>query len=451
MSLPHGANHSGELSGLLADLLRRAPVPLSAETLVQRLTDACRTSCGIRALRLDREAVSHRPPVSAYPSLVVPLPLPPDMPPAVLTALFEPGDQPVHELRLWLESVACVLSACLLAEQTVLAPRTASTPDRGHAVTAHGLLGHSVAMTMVRDRIARYAAATEPVLILGESGTGKELVARAIHRQSARGRGPFVAVNCGGLVGSLLEAEMFGIESGTATGVRGRKGKFELARGGTLFLDEVADLSPAGQAVLLRVLQEREVERVGADRPIPVDVRVVAATNQPLRQRVADQRFREDLYYRLQVLPLSMPPLRERPGDVVELACAFLDRDSRRWPWDLQPAAADVLAACDWPGNVRQLESVIALIRTLAPTPAIDVDLVHSALQGFEVPIPDQREPGPLTLREAAARHASEVLEACHGNKTLACRRLGISINTLRAYLRPVVRPPPQRKHLRVA
>jgi transcriptional regulator with PAS, ATPase and Fis domain len=318
------------------------------------------------------------------------------MPPAALTALFEPGHQPGDGLRPWLESVACVLSACLLTEQTVLARRMASTPDRGHAVTARGLLGHSEAMTMVRDRITRYAAATEPVSILGESGTGKELVARAIHRQSARGRGPFVAVNCGGLVGSLLEAEMFGIESGTATGVRGRKGKVELARGGTLFLDEVADLSPAGQAVLLRVLQEREVERVGADRPIPVDFRVVAATNQPLRQRVADQQFREDLYYRLQVLPLSMPPLRERAGDVVELACAFLDRDSRRWPWDLQPAAADVLAACDWPGNVRQLESVIALIRTLAPTPAIDVDLVHSALQGFEVPIPGQREPGPL-------------------------------------------------------
>jgi transcriptional regulator with PAS, ATPase and Fis domain len=306
-------------------------------------------------------------------------------------------------------------------------------------------------MTMVRDRIARYADATEPVLILGESGTGKELVARDIHRQSARGRGPFVAVNCGGLVGSLLEAEMFGIESGTATGVRGRKGKFELARGGTLFLDEVADLSPAGQATLLRVLQEREVERVGADRPVPVDFRVVAATNQPLPQRVADHQFREDLYYRLQVLPVLMPPLRERDRDVVELACAFLDRDSRRAPWDLQPAAADLLVACAWPGNVRQLESVIALIRTLAPTPTIDVGLVQGVLQELGVLTPGQRDTRPLTLREAMARHALEVLQACHGNKTLACRHLGISINTLRARLHPIVRSSRPRTHLRAA
>ena len=337
-------------------------------------------------------------------------------------------------MREWLDGVTAVVALCVRADQSrPLVPSVHSASQ--HASTHQRLIGRSAAMAVVWDRITRYAAVDDSVLIVGASGTGKELVAREIHDWSARARRRFLPINCGALVSTLLETELFGVEPGTATGVRGHGGAFEEARGGTLFFDEVTELSPKGQVSLLRVLQERAVTPVGGHRTVPVDVRIIAATNQALDPLVADGRFREDLVYRLRVLPLLVPPLRERGADVVALAQVFLEDDPRHWPWDLRPAAAEALRACDWPGNVRQLQSAMHLVRALASSPVVDLPLVEQALTdlGVRVPAPSERS---LTAKEMAARHALTVLQSCGGNKTRAAARLGISLPTLRARLR---------------
>ena len=254
-------------------------------------------------------------------------------------------------------------------------------------------------MRAVRDRIERVAATDFVTLIDGESGTGKELVARQIHEISARRRGPFVPVNCAALVETLLEAELFGIEDRTATGVRGRRGKFECADGGTLFLDEVADLSLSAQAKLLRALQDLAVERVGGNGLHRVNTRVVAATNKKLAGLVEARLFRADLFYRLAGIEIQVPPLRERREDILELASYFLERhgDARRLT--LSRAAADALLTYDWPGNVRELERMME--RTLALAPARDDRSRRSA------------DPHPRRIRRRAAavddaqRHAA--------------------------------------------
>ncbi len=298
------------------------------------------------------------------------------------------------------------------------------------------LVGSSAAIQRVCERVARVAATDFTVLIQGESGTGKELVARQIHELSRRRRGPFVAVNCAALVESLLEAELFGIEDRTATGVRGRPGKIEHADGGTLFLDEVSDLSMAAQAKLLRAIQDMAVERVGGHGVRRVDVRLIVATNRSLLDLVERGHFRLDLFYRLNGVEVIVPPLRERPEDIVELAEWFLARYRDARPLRLSTAARDVLLAYHWPGNVRELERVIERAVALARSPEITLeDLPPAIVTGYSetlVPAAERNE----TIRTWAGRYARLVLERCGNNKRRACEVLGISYHTLRAYLR---------------
>jgi transcriptional regulator with PAS, ATPase and Fis domain len=312
---------------------------------------------------------------------------------------------------------------------------------RRQADGAAPLIGSSEAIRRVRERIERVAATDFTILIEGESGSGKELVARQLHELSRRRRGPFVAVNCAAIVETLLEAELFGIEDRTATGVRGRRGKFEHAHDGTLFLDEVSDLSAAAQAKLLRAIQDFSIERVGGYGTRRVNTRIVVATNRPLAGLVTDGRFRMDLYYRLIGVEVQVPPLRERRGDVVELAHYFLERHRGFRTLQLSEAAIDALLAYHWPGNVRELERVIEHAVALAGSDRLEVDdLPPRLLTGYEhIILPSIRRQD--TMREWAARYARLVLERCQNNKRRACRELGISYHTLQGHLRYGTRP----------
>jgi len=297
------------------------------------------------------------------------------------------------------------------------------------------LVGISPQIQAVRQQIDRVARTDFTVLIEGESGVGKELVARQVHQWSRRARGPFVAVNCAAIVESLLEAELFGIEDRTATGVRGRRGKLEQAHGGSLFLDEVADLSLAAQAKLLRALQEYAVERVGGDRSKKVDIRILAATNRSLSALVAKGQFRGDLYYRLNALELRVPPLRARREDIMDLAQACLERHAGVGPCRLSPNALEAFMTYEWPGNVRELERVIERALTLADGDEIQLGDLPPALTG-RYAIVQPAAGGGDTMRAWGSRYARLVLERCANNKRQACRVLDISYHTLQAYLR---------------
>jgi transcriptional regulator with GAF, ATPase, and Fis domain len=237
-----------------------------------------------------------------------------------------------------------------------------STRNEGSAAPVR-MVGESASLAWALRAIALVAPTDMTVLILGETGTGKELAARAVHAQSARSNRPLITVNCAALPGDLIESELFGHEKGAFTGAAARKiGRFELAHGGTIFLDEIADLPLSLQAKLLRVLQEKEFERLGSGKTIKVDTRILAATNRNLREAVAKGRFREDLYYRLSVYPISLPPLRERPGDVFLLASQFLNEAERQLGKSFGAIPSwicDALLDYQWPGNVRELQNVI--------------------------------------------------------------------------------------------
>jgi transcriptional regulator with PAS, ATPase and Fis domain len=323
--------------------------------------------------------------------------------------------------------------AALLLEIERVARR--ALPGRHPADGAAPLIGSSRAIRAVRERIERVAATDFTVLIEGESGTGKELVARQIHELSRRRRGPFVPVNCAAIVETLLEAELFGIEERTATGVRGRRGKFEHANDGTLFLDEVSDLSPAAQAKLLRAIQDLSVERVGGIGTRRVDTRIIVATNKPLSSLVEHGRFRLDLYYRLHGIDVQVPPLRARREDVAELARYFLERHKGVRILELSSAATDALLAYHWPGNVRELERVIERAVALAGTDYLELDDLPPTLLGAysDVLLPSLQS--HETMRAWGSRYARLVLERCGNNKRRACRELGISYHTLRSYL----------------
>jgi transcriptional regulator with PAS, ATPase and Fis domain len=302
------------------------------------------------------------------------------------------------------------------------------------------LVGQSELMTELQTRITRIAATGFTVLIEGESGAGKELVARELHARSPRHRGPFVALNCAAIVESLVETELFGIEERTATGVRGRRGKFELAEAGTLLLDEVADLSPTAQAKLLRVLQDLSVERVGGQAPRRVDVRIVAATNRSLKALVAANLFRADLFYRLSGVEVYVPPLRARRDDIPLLVSYFLARYGRSEP-ALTESAVEALMAHDWPGNVRQLARVLERVLTLAAGPVITVsDLPNEITQEYRDLLYDVPD-GDASLRAWSSRYVRLVLERAGGNKRRACDVLGISYHTLQAHLGYASRP----------
>ncbi|MFN3485437.1 MAG: sigma-54-dependent transcriptional regulator, partial [Planctomycetota bacterium] len=278
--------------------------------------------------------------------------------------------------------------------------------------------------------LERAAQSDATVLITGESGTGKEVAARTLHRLSPRRAAPFLCVNCAALSAGLLESELFGHEKGAFTGAdRLRKGRFELADGGTLLLDEVGEIAPGLQAKLLRVLQERAFERVGSSRTRRVDVRLVATTNRDLPAEVARGRFREDLYYRLNVLPIRMPPLRERREEIPLLAGHFLARHRKR----IAPAAMRLLCAYDWPGNVRELANLLERAAVLCPGDEISADMIAPWLEA------PSRGPSSLvgmTLEEIERRAIEENLKACGGNRERAARVLGISARTLRDKLK---------------
>jgi DNA-binding NtrC family response regulator len=297
------------------------------------------------------------------------------------------------------------------------------------------IIGSSPPMTTLRENIARVAATDFTVLIQGESGTGKELVARQLHHLGRRYRGPFVAVNCAAIVESLLEAELFGIEDRTATGVRGRRGKFEHADGGTLFLDEVSDLAPSAQAKLLRSIQELVVERVGGHTSRRVDTRIIVATNRDLRELAATGQFREDLFYRLSGVELHVPPLRARRQDISELSAYFLSRYQTRRPLTLSAEAAEAMQIYDWPGNVRELERLIEGAVTLAASEWVTIGDLPPALRGDcaeALGLSLKRED---TMRAWGARYARLVFDRCQQNKRRACDALDISYHTLMAYL----------------
>jgi two-component system response regulator HydG len=297
-------------------------------------------------------------------------------------------------------------------------------------------VGASPAFRRMMTLVEQVADSSATILIQGESGTGKELVARTIHERSARRTGPFVAVNCAALPEALLESELFGYEKGAFTGAAGRKeGRFELADGGTLFLDEVADLSLVTQPKILRVLQEGEFERLGGTRPIRVDVRIVAATNQDLAQLVRDKRFREDLYYRLKVITIVVPPLRERREDIRVLAEHFLRlyaaKNNRRLE-GFTDEALRRLEGYSWPGNVRELENVVERGVVLARGSQIDLADLPEEIAGA-APLPE----GTLSVRigtplaEVEKRLLEATLRATKGNKTLTARLLGIDVRTV--------------------
>ena len=298
------------------------------------------------------------------------------------------------------------------------------------------LVGATPVMQQLRARVERVALTDFTILVEGESGTGKELVARQLHELSRRRTGPFVALNCAAVVETLLEAELFGIEERTATGVRGRRGKFEHADGGTLFLDEVSDLSVSAQAKLLRAIQELAIERVGGQGVRRVNTRIVAATNRPLSDLVARGLFRSDLYYRLSGVEIAVPPLRERRADILELARYFLERHRHTRVLTLSPGAEEALCAYDWPGNVRELERVIERAVALAESERIELDDLPPRVRGQFADVLWPSLVAGDSLRTWGSRYVRLVFERCGRNKRTACRVLNISYHTLTAYLR---------------
>ena len=327
------------------------------------------------------------------------------------------------------------LAALVLEIERVRDPchRVTERPDPGSHSTR--LVGSSPVMCQLRERIARVAPTEFTILVEGESGTGKELVAHELHALSAHPDGPFVALNCAAIVDSLLEAELFGIEARTATGVDGRIGKFEQADGGTLFLDEIADLSATAQAKLLRIIQSQTVERVGGRISKPLRVRIVAATNRSLEQCVAQKTFRPDLYYRLSGIDIRVPPLRARREDIAELIDHLLARYRSEREMRVTALALAALESYDWPGNVRELERSIEHAVALAPTEDIrPQDLPRCVTAAGSLEIPESLDRND-TLRTWSSHYVRLMLRRHDGNKRRACEALGITYHTLQAHL----------------
>ncbi|MGB3565474.1 MAG: sigma-54 dependent transcriptional regulator [Thermoanaerobaculia bacterium] len=302
--------------------------------------------------------------------------------------------------------------------------------ERLEAITSPSpIIGTSTAMQEVLDLIAAVSETDSTVLIKGDSGTGKELVARAIHAASPRRYGPMVVVNCGALAEGLLESELFGHEKGAFTGAQYRhKGKFEIADGGTIFLDEIGTVSPRVQVELLRVLEEKVVTRVGGQTLIPVDFRVIAATNQDLETLIERGEFREDLFWRLNVFAVQIPPLRERPEDIPPLAEHFLEiytRSMNRKPMRFSSETFDALKNYHWPGNIRELQNAIERAVVVGTPPAIKAEDLPVRVTS------PAAQPGPMALRELERAHILRVLDTCSWNITRAASLLEVDRGTL--------------------
>jgi formate hydrogenlyase transcriptional activator len=303
------------------------------------------------------------------------------------------------------------------------------------------IVGSSEPLQKVLSQISKVAPSDSTVLILGQTGTGKELIARAIHKRSKRAGRSFIGVNCGAIPTSLVASELFGHEKGAFTGAMQRRlGRFEAANGGTIFLDEVGDLPQDIQIALLRVLQEREIERVGSDRPIPVDVRVLAATHRDLNKLVSEGKFRQDLLYRLNIVPITMPSLRERVSDIPILAEYFIARFAKKMGKKFQTIekkTLKVLREYQWPGNVRELQNVIERAVILSDSDTFAVDEAWLNLEPSDVPH------SSALLTDALMTHEKEAIEAalvqCHGRisgPTGAAAKLGIPDSTLDAKIK---------------
>jgi len=300
------------------------------------------------------------------------------------------------------------------------------------------IVGSSPEMLSAYASVARAATSDATVLVLGESGTGKEMIARVLHSRSRRSHGPFIAINCAAIPENLLESELFGHEKGAFTGAIGRRiGRFERASGGTLFLDEIGDMSLALQSKILRALQEREIERVGGEGPVPIDVRIVAATNRDLKRAVEEGAFRTDLFYRLAVVTLHLPPLRERGRDLDRLVEHFVARYAAEHGKPVHGIAEEffaLLRAHPWPGNVRQLRNVVErAVVMCSGSVLLPQHLPADVLQPQPRPGGDNPEDGPLcTLEEMERRYIQRAIRETGNNLTLAAERLGIHRNTLR-------------------
>jgi DNA-binding NtrC family response regulator len=339
----------------------------------------------------------------------------------------------IEELKLLLQRMAEKIS--LVAENQFLRERVNAEMELS------GIVGSSHKIQEVLRMVARLKDTRTPVLITGESGTGKELVARAIHYRGLLSKKPFVAVDCGSLVPTLIESELFGYEKGAFTGaMRSKEGLFQSANGGTIFLDEIGELSPELQAKLLRVLQEKEVRPVGSNQKFKVDVRVIAATNRDLEAAQKEGTFRKDLYFRLNVVTLNLPPLRERRSDVAPLVHYFLDRFAPGKSISISPAAMKTMFQYDWPGNVRELENCIERAVALGDQEMIDVSDLPPAVRrqqaqnvSVETAILADEATGSSNtdLEELERETIQRVFEQVHGDKARARKMLGISRATL--------------------
>jgi len=310
--------------------------------------------------------------------------------------------------------------------------REMSRPPSAHDESL-GILAESRAMRSVMSLIDRAASCDTPILLIGESGTGKELLARALHKKSPRAEGPFVAVNCSAIPDALLESELFGHRRGAFTDARDdRPGLFQAARGGAVFLDEIGDMAPALQGKLLRVLQEKEVQPLGASAPVPVDARIIAATHRDLTALVAEGRFRQDLLYRINVIEVHVPPLRDRPDDLVPLVRYLLAKHGAKLGKAgsrVSPAALQILRRHTWPGNVRELENVIERGLVLGDGPVISVDDLPDSLKARRTSA--AAAGASSRLADVEREHIVRTIRTLAGNKAAAARVLGLNRKTL--------------------
>ncbi|GIX48967.1 MAG: hypothetical protein KatS3mg131_3178 [Candidatus Tectimicrobiota bacterium] len=367
----------------------------------------------------------------------------------VVVAFCAPPPPATLEAQLaWLEAAGTLLGLYVqnadLQAQLKAAPPEPAAPSSPTAYDPDQIIGQSPVMRQVLREVEQAARSRSTVLLRGESGTGKELIARALHRLSPRREQPFVTLNCAALPESLLESELFGHERGAFTGaVKMRRGRFELADKGTLFLDEIGDIGPAVQVKLLRVLQERTFERVGGNRPIHVDVRIIAATNTDLEEAVRMRRFREDLYYRLNVVPIVLPPLRQRREDIPLLVGHFLQRFNAENHKEVKisSAAMELIVSYDWPGNVRELENCIERMVVMARRDIIAPEDVPLPAPGFATPAARPNPPAdaaslPQAVADVERQRLLEALRRCGGVQTRAATLLGITPRQLGYRLR---------------